>query len=148
MLGLQQVEIETLIERLPFGAGVQIDVRQVQFPGFLNQRLHDLARQALVTKFRPGQNVDDTAIFPLRRCGLPHNVDHLQKSSRALTNKGMSFGEAGRITRVISEVILVEGFVAVDEIRAGLPALAFPKSVTLMVASKNQHARPIDPFRP
>lgn len=48
----------------------------------------------------------------------------------------------------ILEVIFVEGFVAVIQIRAGLPALAFPKGVTLLIARKNQHANSIDPFRP
>ena len=78
---MQQIEAQALVERLPFGAGVQVYVSQVEFPGFLDQRLHDLARQTLVTKFRPGEDVDDPSVCALRRSGLPHNVHHLQKSS-------------------------------------------------------------------
>ena len=67
-------------------------------------------------------------------------------SSRDLISSGMSSALAGRTTGGMSEVFLVEGLVAIDEVRSGLPTLAFPKGVALLVAHKNQHAGPIDPL--
>ncbi len=60
----------------------------------------------------------------------------------------MFYLRVGNEAEDISEVIFVEGFVAVIQIRAGLPALAFPKGVTLLIARKYQHANSIYPFRP
>jgi len=48
----------------------------------------------------------------------------------------------------MSKVFIVEGLVAVGEIGAGLPTLAFPKGVASLVARKYQHTNSIDPFRP
>ena len=45
----------------------------------------------------------------------------------------------GRKIGVISDVILVESFITINQIRAGLPALALPKSISLFICPKNQH---------
>jgi hypothetical protein len=36
-------------------------------------------------------------------------------------------------------VFLIERFVSINQIRTGLPTLAFPKSISLLIRSKNQH---------
>src|SRR5690606_38195056 len=36
-------------------------------------------------------------------------------------------------------VFLIERFVSINQIRTGLPTLAFPKSISLLICSKNQH---------
>ena len=44
MFSMHELEAEALIKRLPFRTGVQVEISQVEFTSFLNQRLHDLPR--------------------------------------------------------------------------------------------------------
>jgi len=49
---------------------------------------------------------------------------------------------------VYSDVFFVEGLIAVDEIQPGLPTLAFPEGIALLVAGIHKHASSVDPFTP
>lgn len=81
VFGIQQFEAQAFVERLPFGTGVKIDIRQIEFPCFLYQALHHSSRQPLVSELWPGENIDDPPKLTIRCHWLPHHFHYLQESS-------------------------------------------------------------------